>query len=227
MMISLYKGKVEGTFPGNKIGFEKMLENSFHEWSSSEDISKEMTPWSLTFKIEDGSKEEFFYVDTHDEYLAYLDLDGYLQGQMLELDEERELKIVSKNSYMYELICFSEVLKSGVLDLEKIEILESQIFPEWANGIVADDLETNEIVTQFMEIFAPVLDELGVLKKVSVSICDFEVEADTDSIKKEFVRYIEEYVGGEIFFLVHNPMYTELYPESQSKLFEAARKFLF
>lgn len=226
MRIKLHEGKVKGHLAGHDILFEKLVENSFSEWSDSESISQEKLAWSLVFKVKYGEgKEEFFYVDTDDEYLSYLDLEGYIQGQMIELDDESELKIVSKSSYIYELICFSEILKFDVLEAKKIEILERQIFPEWANGIVADDLADNEIVSQFMKAFAPVLEELGIVKRVFVDIDKFKIEAETDEVKEKFERFIEEYIGKKVFFLIHNPLHAELYPETYDKVFEIAKNF--
>ena len=223
MRISLNKGKIEGHVSENSLGFAKLIENSFNEWSRSEELSGDTIPWSLIFKIEEAGEEEMFYVDTNGEYLVYLDLDGYMMGEMIELDEERELKLVAKHSYMYELICFSEIMKLGVLGSERVKELEQEIFPEWANGVVADDLEDNETVARFMQAFAPVLDKLEIVKRVDIDIDDFEVEAVGQ--EEEFKEYIKNYVKEELFFLVHNPLYAELYPDEGEKLMEATKEF--
>jgi hypothetical protein len=209
----------------NEIEFARLVEGSFNEWTRLDEKKSKMN-WSGKFLIEGEEENLEYIVDTKNKYITSLDLDGYLDGEKIDLDEDIEILLSSKYSYIYELLIFHEISKLKVVSDLKLKAVELNLFPKWASGYLADNLEGNEVIEEFMKLFEPLLNEFEIVKKVKIDLDNLEVECDDELIKEVFKGSIKEYIGNEIFFIVYDKEYRNLLSKLDlNKLILAGQKF--
>jgi hypothetical protein len=209
----------------NEIEFARLVEGSFNEWTRLDEKKSKMN-WSGKFLIEGEEENLEYIVDTKNKYITSLDLDGYLDGEKIDLDEDIEILLSSKYSYIYELLIFHEISKLKVVSDLKLKAVELNLFPKWASGYLADNLEGNEVIEEFMKLFEPLLNEFEIVKKVKIDLDNLEVECDDELIKEVFKGSIKEYIGDEIFFIVYDKEYRNLLSKLDlNKLILAGQKF--
>ncbi len=192
--------------------FAHLIDNSYAEWNDKwkfQGIEKEEIGWKATFEIDyEGQKGEFS-VDTQGEYLTHLDLDGYLGGDSLELDDEIHLKMASRSSGILVALYYSEACRLGILRERVEKALYYTIFPEWTRGLVGEGVEEVEGVKEFVEGFKKVYEKLGIFNEYNIEI-DFEkveISGGNEVLQKAIVPFITEYFNKEVFFFLHDTNY--------------------
>jgi len=214
--------------PGQEnLDFEKLYENSYKEALKRETLTdKEKIQWSGIFHIEDDEIEMEFLADTKGNYITYLDLDGYLNGEVAEIDEGSALHLVSEGSNIYEAICFMEIKKLKVLPEPKLKALEYSLFPKFAQGFIASDLSGENNVSEFMELFTPILSNLELIKKINISCEWSEIIGGNSEIKERFEKFLKDYVEKELFFLYYDTEYGEMLSKKEyNELFAQGIKY--
>ncbi|MCS5421609.1 MULTISPECIES: hypothetical protein [Psychrilyobacter] len=209
----------------NEIEFARLVEGSFHEWTRL-DEKKNKINWSGEFIIESEDGDFEYKIDTEKKYITSLDLDGFLDGEKIDIDEDMELLLSSNHSYIYELLIFHEVSKLNVVSDIKLKAVELSLFPKWARGYLADDLENNPIIQEFMEIFEPLMNEFEIVKKINLNLDSIQVEYEDEKIKEIFKDAIKKYLEKEIFFIMHDSEYRNLLPKLEvNRVIAAGHKF--
>jgi len=209
----------------SKLEFARLVEGSFNEWTRLEE-NKEKINWSGEFKIESEEEDFEYKVDTIKKYITSLDLDGFLEGEKINIDEDIELLLSSKYSYIYELLIFHEISKLKILSDIKLKAVELNLFPKWASGYLADDLENNETIKKFMNIFEPLMNEFEIVKKVPIDLENFKVICEDNLIKEIFKESIKKYIKEEIFFIAYDKEFGNLLSKLEiNKLIMAGEKF--
>jgi len=229
MEIKLKKIKIdiekEDLIKFNKIEFAKLVEGSFNEWTRL-DEKKDKINWSGEFIIESKDGDFGYKVDTKKKYITSLDLDGFLDGEKIDIDEDIELLLSSNHSYIYELLIFHEVSKLKVVSDLKLKAVELSLFPRWASGYLADNLENNQIIHEFMKIFEPLIHEFEIVKKLYINLDSIQVECEDEKIKEIFKEAIKKYLEKEIFFIIHDREYRNLLSKLEiNRLISAGHKF--
>ncbi len=208
-----------------QIEFARLVEGSFNEWTRL-DEKKDKINWSGEFIIESEDGDFEYKIDTKNKYITSLDLDGYLDGEKIDLDEDIEILFSSKYSYVYELLIFHEISKLKVVSDLKLKAVELNLFPKWASGYLADNLEGNKVIDEFMKLFEPLLNKFEIVKKVKINLDNLEVECDDELIKEVFKGTIKNYVEDEVFFIVYDKEYRNLLSKLDlNKLILAGQKF--
>lgn len=190
--------------------FAHLIDNSFAEWNvkwKNQELEKEEIGWKATFEIEFEDKTGEFSIDTQGEYLTHLDLEGYLGGESLELDEDIHLKIASQSSGILTALYYSEASRYGVLRERVEKALYYTIFPEWTRGLVAENVDELEGVKEFLENFQKVFEKLDILKKVKIDMEDYNVNGGNGVLQEAIRAFIPSYFNKEIFFFVHDADY--------------------
>lgn len=207
--------------------FEKLYENSYKEALKREVIkNKEKLHWAGVFHIENDEIEIEFVVDTRGNYITYLDLEGYLNGEIVEIDEGSGLHLVSKGSNVYEAICFMEAKKLRVLPENKLKALEYSLFPKFAQGYIASDLSGDNNVGEFMELFTPVLSKLELIKKIDISCEWIDVIGGDSETQKRFENFLKRYIENELFFVYYDTEYGEMLSKKEfNELFSQGIKY--
>lgn len=209
----------------NEIEFAKLIEGSFHEWTRL-DENKNKINWSGDFFIESEDGDFDYKVDTEKKYITSLDLDGFLNGEKIDLDDDMELLLSSNHSYIYELLIFHEISKLKVVSDIKLKAVELSLFPKWASGYLADDLKDNQIIREFIEIFEPFMNEFEIVKKYYINLDSIQVECENEKIKEVFKENIKKYLKKEIFFIIHDSEYRNFLPKLDiNRLISAGHKF--
>ncbi|MEI6856057.1 hypothetical protein [Psychrilyobacter sp.] len=209
----------------NEIEFARLVEGSFHEWTRLDEKTNKIN-WSGEFIIENEDGDFDYKVDTEKKYITSLDLDGFLDGEKIDLDEDTELLFSSNHSYIYELLVFHEISKVKVISDIKLKAVELSLFPKWASGYLADNLEDNKIIHEFMEIFEPLMNEFEIVKKIDIDLGNIQVEYEDKKISEIFKKSIKEYIKKEIFFIIHDSEYRNLLPKLEiNRLIAAGHKF--
>ena len=220
--IDIKKGDLEKF---NEIEFARLVEGSFHEWTRL-DEKKNKINWSGEFTIESEDGDFDYRVDTEKKYITSLDLDGFLDGEKIDLDEDMELLLSSNHSYIYELLIFHEISKLKIVSDIKLKAVELSLFPKWASGYLADNLENNQVIQEFMEIFEPLMNEFEIVKKSYINLDNIQVECEDEKIKEIFKESIKKYLGKEVFFIIHDSEYRNLLPKLEiNRLISAGHKF--
>jgi hypothetical protein len=209
------------------LDFEKLYENSYKEAIKKQAIrEKEKIKWSGIFSIENEEIELEFAVDTEGNYLTYLDLDGYLNGEVAEIDDGSALHLISEKSNVYEAICFMEIKKLKILPEKKLKALEYSLFPKFAKGYIANDLAEDTNVADFMDIFAPILSELELIKKINIGFKWVSINGGDEETQKRFKIFLEDYLGKELNFLYYDTEYGEMLSKKEyNKLFAGGIKY--
>jgi hypothetical protein len=209
----------------NEIEFARLVEGSFHEWTRL-DEKKNKINWSGEFAIESEDGDFEYRVDTDKKYITSIDLDGFLDGEKIDIDEDIELLLSSNYSYIYELLIFHEISKLKVVSDIKLKAVELSLFPKWASGYLADDLENNQIIQEFMEIFEPLMNEFEIVKKLCINLENFQVRCEDEKIKKISKEAIKKYLEKEVFFIMHDREYRNLLSKLEiNRLIAAGHKF--
>lgn len=229
MEVKLKKIKIdiekEDLIKFNEIEFARLVEGSFHEWTRL-DEKKNKINWSGEFILESDDGDFEYRVDTKKKYITSLDLDGFLDGEKIDLDEDIELLLSSNYSYIYELLIFHEVSKLKVVPEVKLKAVELSLFPKWASGYLADNLENNKIMSEFVEIFEPLMNEFEIVKKSYINLDSIQVECEDEKIKEIFKEAIKKYLEKEIFFIIYDSEYINLLPKLEiNRLISAGHKF--
>lgn len=209
----------------NEIEFARLVEGSFNEWTRL-DEKKDKINWSGEFTIESEDGDFEYKVDTEKKYITSLDLDGFLDGEKIDIDEDMELLLSSNHSYIYELLIFHEVSKLKVVSDIKLKAVELSLFPKWASGYLADSLENNQIIHEFMEIFEPLMNEFEIVKKLDINVDNIQVECENEKIREIFKETVKKYIKKEVFFILHDSEYRNLLPKLElNRLVSAGHKF--
>lgn len=220
--IDIKKGDLEKF---NEIEFARLVEGSFNEWTRL-DEKKDKINWSGEFTIESEDGDFEYKIDTEKKYITSLDLDGFLDGEKIDIDEEMELLLSSNHSYIYELLIFHEISKLKVVPDTKLKAVELSLFPRWASGYLADNLENNQIIQEFMEIFEPLMNEFEIVKKIDINLDSIQVECEDKKIKEIFKDTVKKYIRKEVFFIMHDSEYRNLLPKLEiNRLISAGHKF--
>lgn len=225
MEIKLKKINIKNSPLTEEIKFKKLIDNSYHEWNESwkfKELDKEdRISWEAVFQIEYEGESLEFIIDTEGEHLTHIDLEGYLGGEGLVLDDEFYLKIGSKSSGILAALYFSEAVRYNLLNEKTEKALYYEIFPEWTRGLVPDNVDKLESVKQFIDIFKPHFEEMEILKEIDIDLSNFEINSETEALKKLFEEFAKEYFNNEIFFFLHNCNYVG----SLNKIKEAVKSF--
>jgi len=220
--VDIKKGDLEKF---NEIEFARLIEGSFNEWTRL-DEKKNKINWSGQFTAESEDGDFEYKVDTKEKYITSLDLDGFLDGEKIDIDEDIELLLSSNYSYIYELLIFHEVSKLKIVSDIKLKAVELALFPKWASGYLADNLENNEIIQEFIEIFGPLMNEFEIVKKIDISLDNIQVECEDKKIREIFKETIKKYIEKEVFFIMHDSGYSSLLPKLDiNRLISAGHKF--
>lgn len=229
MEIKLKKLKIdikkEDLIKFNEIKFARLIEGSFYEWTRLDEKTNKIN-WSGDFIIESEDGDFDYKVDTEKKYITSLDLDGFLNGEKIDIDDDIELILSSNHSYIYELLIFHEISKLKVISEIKLKAVELSLFPKWASGYLADDLENDKIIFEFMEIFEPLMNEFEIVKKVEIDLGNIQIECENKKINETFKTYIKEYIKKDIFFIAHDSEYRNLLSKLEiNRLVAAGHKF--
>lgn len=192
--------KIELETYGNK-NFEKFIDNSYNEWSTNwNNVSKkvEKNSWSARFEIVHDNKVGEFFIDTHEDYLTFMDLEGYLGGEEFQVEDGLSLKVASHSSNILVAVVFSEAIRLGLIDEDEISYLSMMIFPEWSRGLVPNDVLAEEDVKEFFVETLKYLENKNYLRIYPIKIGEVEVFAEEK--EDEFLSYAKTYIEKEIFF---------------------------
>ncbi len=211
-----------------KLDFEKLYDNSYKEALKRKALSeeKEKIHWSAVFEIEDEDFEMEFAVDTKGNYLTYLDLDGYINGEVAQIDEGSALHLVSKESNIYEAICFMEIKKLNILPEIKLKALEYSLFPKFIKGYIANDSGIDTNVKDFMDIVAPVFSKLELIKKININLDWVKIIGGDIEVQNRFEKFLKNYVEKELFFIYYDTEYGEMLSKKEfNELFAECAKY--
>lgn len=204
MKITLKRLKLESW---NNDEFKKLIDNSYNEWSINwQNLNKkeEKNSWKAEIELEYKNSKGTFVLDTEGDYLTYLDLEGYLSGEMFDLESGVTLKLASKSSNILVGIVYSEAIRLGLLDEDVAEDLAFEIFPEWSRGLIPNEVLEDEEVKHFYENNLKSLENKGILSRYKVEMDGVEVLCENEEVKEDFLEFIREYLEDEIFFYIQN-----------------------
>lgn len=208
MNIKLKTINIKGQTLKENIKFKKLIDNSYHEWSEgwkTQGLNREEEiSWEAVFEIDYEDSILHFVVDTEGEHLTHIDLEGYMGGDGLVLDDELYLKIASKPSGILTALYFSEAIRHQLLSEENEKILYFEIFPEWTRGLVPDNVNKLENVKKFIDFFKPHFEELEILKEIKINMDSYIINTEDEYLRKLFEEFASEYFNNEIFFFLHN-----------------------
>jgi len=220
--LDLVKGDLEKF---NEIEFARLIEGSFNEWTRL-DEKKNKINWSGEFLIESEDGDFDYKIDTQKKYITSLDLDGFLDGEKIDIDEDIELLLSSNYSYIYELFIFHEVSKLKIVSDIKLKAVELSLFPRWASGYLADDLENDPIIQEFIGIFGPLMNEFEIVKKLDINLDALQVNCEDEKLKEIFEESVKIYITKEIFFILHDSEYRNFLSKLDiNRLISAGHKF--
>lgn len=209
----------------NEVEFARLIEGSFNEWTRL-DEKKNKINWSGKFTVESEDGDFEYKVDTKEKYITSIDLDGFLDGEKIDIDEDIELLLSSNYSYIYELLIFHEISKLKIVSDIKLKAIELALFPKWASGYLADNLENNKIIQEFIEIFEPLMNEFEIVKKINIGLDSIQVECENKQIREIFKETIKKYIEKEVFFIIHDSEYSSILSKlDMNRLVSAGHKF--
>jgi len=214
MNIKILKVNIEDENP--HLDFAEPIENSFNQWLDNYNKLEEKTHWSCDFIIEYDGEIYDFHIDTRENYLAFLDLDGYLNGEAIDLDIGVNALISSSSSFIFELLLFNEIKNQRALSDLKLKAVEIALFPEWSRGYLTNDY--NENLKQFCEIFEPVVKKIGLLEKVYISDSKFLINCENQETKTKFLEFAKEKIFNKLFFIIHDKEYGEILHRKEKDL---------
>jgi hypothetical protein len=229
MKIQLRKAKVlldeNKKIELDNVKFAKLVEGSFYEYTKNENNFNKLH-WEAEFFIETEEGDFNYKVDTKGQYITSIDLDGCLEGEKIDLDDDMELLLSAKHSYIYEVLIFHELKKLKIISDLKLKAVELALFPHYANGYIADDLENNSNIKEFREIFTPLFSEFEIVKKIEIQGSNPYIQCKDENIKILFKKFLLEYVKENLFFILYDKTYGELLPKQElNQLISAGKKF--
>jgi len=229
MEIILKEVRLEENSKKETSEFEKIYDNSYKAAIRS-NIRREQTNlnWEATFYIEDEDEEidTEYVADTKGNFITHLNLDGYLEGEILELGEDVELHLSLEGNSMLEALAFTEIKKMGVLPEEKLKALEYSLFPKFAKGYIATDLKEDSNVREFMKIFYPFLERFDILKEVKLEKFRYKVVGGDEETQENFKKTMENYLFEEVRFIYYDRGYGEfLTKKDYNELLMAGSKY--
>lgn len=174
----------------------KLRDNSYSEWINDWDSEKkEFSSWELTLEITDENRSVLFTIDSENDFLSFVDLDGFLTGEEFFFSENYNLKMASHSSNILLGIVFSESIKHKYIDENEIDYFGMYIFPEWSRGLIPNDIFDNEEIKEFFEENLKKLIEEK--KLVLFDIDTEELECDNEDVNiEEFKKYFKK----DLFF---------------------------
>lgn len=209
--------------------FEKFYDNSYkHAMKTSRRGAQSKLNWEATFYIEDEEEEieTEYRVDTRGNYITFLNLDGYLEGEVANLGEDVELHLAIEGNSILEALTFIEVKKLGVLPDEKLKALEYSLFPKFAKGYIATDLKQDANVSKFMEIFYPLLQKFEILKEIKLEKFRYRVSGGNEETQERFKTSMEKYLFEQVKFIYYDKGYGEfLAKRDYNELLMAGTKY--
>lgn len=189
-------------------GYKTLIDNSYNEWTNNwSNLSKEKikNAWTAKFEINFNNKVGYFLVDTEGDYLTYMDLEGYLNGEEFPLEDGKTLKLASHSSNILIAIVFSESIRLGLIDEDEASYLSMIIFPEWSRGLVPEDVLEDEDVASFYDETLKYLINKNHLELFKVNLDEYSVISEFDkNITENFVNFVEKYVTDDLFFYTSN-----------------------
>lgn len=229
MEIILKEVRLEENSKKETSEFEKFYDNSYKAAIRSNIRMEQINlNWEATFYIEDEDEEidTEYVADTKGNFITHLNLDGYLEGEVLELGEDVELHLSLEGNSMLEALAFTEIKKMGVLPEEKLKALEYSLFPKFAKGYIATDLKEDSNVREFMEIFYPFLERFDILKEVKVEKFRYKVVGGDEETQENFKKTMENYLFEEVRFIYYDRGYGEfLTKKDYNELLMAGSKY--
>ncbi len=208
-----------------KLEFERLIEGSLREWTENKG-DKEKINWLGEILIENEDGDFVYNIDTKSRYIASLDLDGYLSGEKIDIDEDVEILLSSKTSYIYELLIFHEISKLNILSEDRLKALELSLFPKWASGFLADNISNNEIMKEFLINFESLINEFEIVKKLKIDTSSLVTECKDELVSEVFKGSIKDYIDKEIFFIVYDKEYGKFLSKQEvKKVLLAVKKF--
>ena len=229
MEIILKEVRLEEDPKKESVEFEKFYNNSYREAVKvkKEGIQSKLH-WEATFYIEDEEEEiETEYIaDTRGNYMTFLNLDGYLEGEVADLGEDIELHLATEGNSILEALAFMEIKKLGVLPDEKLKALEYSLFPKFAKGYIATDLKQDTNVIKFMEIFYPLLKKFEILKEVKLEKFGYRAKGGDKETQEKFKKTMEKYLFEQLKFIYYDKGYGEfLTKRDYNELLMAGTKY--
>ncbi|MCK5780302.1 MAG: hypothetical protein KAH04_04740 [Psychrilyobacter sp.] len=216
----------EKLYEKDNLNFSKLVEESFYEWTKLDEDEEKKIDWKGQIYIETDDEEFEYKIDTKGKYITSLDLDGFLNGEKIILEDNLELLLSTNHSYIYELLTYHIVLKLKLISEEKLKVIETNLFPKWNGGYLADDLEDNKTICDFISLFEPLLNEFEIIKKVKINLKTTRYSSKDGEIAKELKNYIEKYLEEEVFFIAYDIDSTSLFSKLEfDRLLTAGEKF--
>lgn len=187
--------------------FKKFIDNSYNEWTTNWSNVKEKiekNSWKAKFEINYKGKIGYFNLDTEGDYLTYMDLEGYLNGEEFPLEDGLTLKLASHSSNILVAVVFSECIRLGLIDEDEESYLSMMIFPEWSRGLVPNDVLDEEDISEFYEKMLEYLINKNVLKVHKINLDDIEVISEDEDFNEKFLEFIKKYFESDLFFYTQN-----------------------
>lgn len=187
--------------------FKKFIDNSYNEWTTNwSNVKKkiEKNSWKAKFEIIHNEKVGYFDLDTEGDYLTYMDLEGYLNGEEFPLEEGVSLKLASYSSNIMVAIVFSECVRLGLIDEDEASYLSMLIFPEWSRGLVPNDILDEEDISEFYEKMLDYLVGKNILTIHRVQIEDVNIINEDEEKNEKFLEFIKKYFENDLFFYTQN-----------------------
>lgn len=209
MEIRLSEVVLEDTRAKDIKEFERFYDNSYKAALRSKRSIGDKLAWKARFIVEDEDEgiESEYIVDTKGNYITYLHLDGHLDGEIIELDDEIELHLATRNNSILEALVFTEVSRLKLLSEEKLKAVEYSLFPKFAKGYIATDLKQDKNVKSFMDIFYPFLEKHEIIKTISVSKFSYKVLNTDEASMENFRKNMEEYIFEDLYFIYYDRGY--------------------
>lgn len=212
MEITLREVVLEDDSRSETLEFARLYDNSYKAAIRSDKrAAQPKLNWEATFQIEDEDEEidTEYAVNTKGNYITFLNLDGYLEGEIAALGEDVELHIAVEGNSILEALAFMEVKRLKVLPEEKLKALEYSLFPKFAKGYIATDLKQDSNAVQFMETFYPLLNKFEILKTIKLEKFNYRVKGADDETADRFKSDMESYLFDELTFIYYDKGYGE------------------
>ncbi|MBZ4683585.1 MAG: hypothetical protein PWP46_882 [Fusobacteriaceae bacterium] len=193
------------------IEFKNPIENSYEElkekWEEKDNNFNKID-WKLEFGVYDKNNNRIgeFYLDTENEIIANIDLDGYFNGESLEIEDGIELKLIKKDSGLLEAMFYSELVRNEVLDESYQDLLYVNLFPEWLNGLLIENSSENEVLKKFKSYFLPIFEKYNIIKVLDLIKDEYEIISYNDEVKEEFKEFLNKILK-KYEFILHQVEY--------------------
>ncbi|TDT71812.1 hypothetical protein EV215_0496 [Hypnocyclicus thermotrophus] len=195
----------------NKIEFKNPIENTYEElkekWKKKDENYNKID-WKLEFGIYDKKNNKIgeFYLDTENEIIANIDLDGYFNGESLEIEDGIEVKLIKKDSGLLEAMIYSELVRNDVLDENHQDLIYMNLFPEWLNGLLIEKSNENEVLKKFKDYFLIIFEKYNIIKVLDLNKENYEIICYNDEIKDEFKSFLNKTLK-KYEFILHQVEY--------------------